>query len=788
MKLKLIGLSLIFISSLTGHASVNVLEVTQKTAENQIRHLLEPLLDKYCHDECKLMSVNVTLDVSTPEGIAPGFDDLEVKKGNELTPSSAKIKILIDDKVGPVSRSKLLDLIQQYLDTLDFPVKVDTQITHFPLPQGSEGKIAELREQVSKNFLNTTNEFLSKFCPNLCLLADFDLQTEVVNGEEAQYGASGEFIQDGDTAIKIKTLSATLLMDQTLSPDEQANILEMLKLKTNSFKRVTLVGKSMKFPHPVPMAGVMPGVIAGSLMDTNGSTGHMNGKQILEQTSKTDNKTDKTDKTENNTESNVKSQSNNTSESSNKTKSENVESNNKNEKYERIEKIERVENGDAVQAELQKFKIFGLIFACSVLALLIFIAMGSVRNSRKPDHTNVHRMIQSLAEDPTATTPSHAKASESGFKNGEISSHISKRYEIERLLEELSTIYAQQPRVAKQVFSRILTEEGVEVTAECIHLLGEGIVVEMLRDPSLQTDLTELMEYYTKNPIELQDNDKLDLLRKLHSRTVAGKLAVLGNRSSNLFDFLAEMDGLQISELVRTESLTVKSIVLTQCDTQKRAVVYAQMDPELRTQLLGELSRIDYLPRDYIFNVANALKRKRKENPKLNTEALPGSEVLISLLERTGQNLQKTIIKNLESTNPDSARTIKGKLVSVETLKYLRDGQLLEVILSLKHEELMHFLKGTSQDILKIILAKSPKELAIELEEELAQISPVSRESYHAVERKILNRMKTMSNEGQINLIETNERMFSESPRNPAFVQSVPGTPETNNSRPARVA
>ncbi len=36
----------------------------------------------------------------------------------------------------------------------------------------------------------------------------------------------------------------------------------------------------------------------------------------------------------------------------------------------------------------------------------------------------------------------------------------------------------------------------------------------------------------------------------------------------------------------------------------------------------------------------------------------------------------------------------------------------------------------------------------------------LSREAYSAVERKVLNRMKSMALEGQINLIETNDRMF----------------------------
>ncbi|MGK5085428.1 hypothetical protein WDW37_21325, partial [Bdellovibrionota bacterium FG-1] len=33
---------------------------------------------------------------------------------------------------------------------------------------------------------------------------------------------------------------------------------------------------------------------------------------------------------------------------------------------------------------------------------------------------------------------------------------------------------------------------------------------------------------------------------------------------------------------------------------------------------------------------------------------------------------------------------------------------------------------------------------------------------YIGIERKILNRMKTMANDGLVNLVETNERMFAE--------------------------
>ncbi|OFZ56071.1 MAG: hypothetical protein A2428_13975 [Bdellovibrionales bacterium RIFOXYC1_FULL_54_43] len=740
-------------------AKLDMIEVTRKSAEAQVRNLIEPVINRFCHDECKLLAINATVDIATPDEIAPGFDEVEAR-AQTLAASSARVRLLINEKVGPVSRSKLMDLLQRYLDTLDYPVKIETQLARFPEPIEASGKVAELRERVTKQFTNTLEELFQQFCPNQCLLTDLNLKTELVNGEEVEYGSAGEFVQEGGVAIRIKELSASILIDDALSPVERSNILEMAKLKTTSFKQVNLTSKALKFPRP----NAVTALAGGSGIDP------LTGKTISRNLASESTVTNSTENRNSNTTAQTQTSSN-----TNTVTSTNNENAVKQERFERIEKIERVESGDAVQAELQKFKVFGLIFGCSILSLLVFLAIASYRPKASAIPT-VHRIFQNLAADPvSASAPSTYKpSSESLPGKDDRGALAAKRYEIETLLEELTKIFVQQPKVAKQVFSRILTEEGVEVTAQYIHMLGESIVVDMLRDPSLQSDISELMEYYAKTPIEITDDEKLNLLRALHNRTVAGKLFVMGNRSSNLFDFLAEMDGLQILELIRNESLTVKSIVLTQCDPQKRATIYAQLEDDTRLKLLTELSRIDHLPRDYIFNVANALKRKRIENPRLNTESLPGSEVLVSLLERTGPQMQRTVVKSLEAANPESARTIKSKLVSLDTLRYLRDGQLLEVILSLKHDELLQFLKGAPDSIRYTIFSKAPKELISELEEELGSVGAISREMYQAVERKILNRMKLMTNEGLINLVETNERMFADSAGDSGFVQPVP--------------
>lgn len=757
-QLKFLFLLLLTLGSQQALAGMTKIQIAQKATENQVRNLLVPVLDRYCRDECKLLSVTTTVDVAIPDEVAPGFDDIDPQHAEQLSPSSATVKLLIDEQLGPVSRKKLLDLIQQYMDTLDFVVKIDAQSAHFPMASQSAGKIAEMRERVLKQFKQTLDDLFNQFCPRTCLLGDLNLKTDTVNPEEAQFSQTGEYIVESGIALKITDLSAAILVDNRLSPEEQKNIVEMARIRTQGFRNVNLTSKAISFPRSPEME--QEGYIAG-----------INGT-----------------KSKSNSENSQKKES---SESDQTTQSQ--------QKFEKYEKIERVENGDALQSEFTRIRNWGLALAAVLLGAIAFLVFAATRPEQAKNlFSRNSQWGGSKYGSEDYETNSQAQSSEDGGGSDRTKTVV-QRYEIERLRDELLAIFAQQPKVAKQVFTRILTEEGVEVTACYIHIFGESVVMDMLRDPSLQTDLNELMEYYAKTPIELKTDEQLELLKKLHSRTVSGKLVVMGSRSSHQFDFLSDMDGQQILELIRNESLTVKSIVVTQCDPQKRSAIFTQLDEQTRMKLLSELSRIDYLPKDYITNVASALKRKRHENPRLNTEALPGSEVLVNLLERTGLDLQLSVLKDLEKQNPESARIVKNKLVSLQTLPYLRDGQLLEVVLSLKHDELLQFLKGASDQIRGDILSRAPRDLSGELEEELAQCPPVSREAYQNIERKIVNRIKVMSNEGLINLNETNERMFTDTQKKapnlklvPTLAQQVaaqagaPGTPPAGPQIPAR--
>ncbi|MBS1959438.1 MAG: hypothetical protein JST80_08205 [Bdellovibrionales bacterium] len=715
----------------------------KKKAENDIRGLVQPVLDQYCHDQCKIIHIESEVDIAVDDEVAPGFEE-EIGKV-ALAPASGKIRLLIDEGMAVGTRNKILTLLKEHLDTLDYSVQIDTKVTKFPNPVASGYRVADLREKVAKDIRASMQSFLGQFCPEHCVIGEFDVQTEAVNPEDVDYSSSQDYFQDGPAAVRVRGVKATIVVDQQLPAEESNSIVEMARMKLGQYKNVQVTGQVMKFPKPVNADMLAEGA-------ADGVGGKAYSKAFNSKESKEAKEARELKESRENTNNNTATDKHTTTSTATDARNEN-----KQEKFERYEKIERVENGDAVQAYLDKFRMYGIILSAIILALLTTLVAISFR-----------KHVWGGAKDGDYPKFDHAPAPSTntggeGLTSDEKATLIVRRVEADRLYDELVGIYSEQPKVAKHVFTHVLTEEGVETTAQYLEIFGESVVMDLMRDPGLQSDCTELMDFFARNTFDINEDERLSLLKKLHHRTVTAKMQVHGSRSATLFDFLAEMDAPQITEMVKNESNTVKAIVLTQCDQKKRNTIFNAHDDGTKMKLMTELSRIDHLPKNYIFNVATALRRKKAENPKLNTEALPGTDVLVTFLEKATIDTQRTIIHQLmSSSGADALNNLKTKLVSLETLRFIKDIQLTEVITHIKHDEIVQFLKGCNAEVRESVLSKAPQDLSAELSDELQLAEPVSRETYAAVERKVINRIKVLANQGAINLSEVNERMFAE--------------------------
>ncbi|MFK7872690.1 MAG: FliG C-terminal domain-containing protein [Oligoflexales bacterium] len=389
---------------------------------------------------------------------------------------------------------------------------------------------------------------------------------------------------------------------------------------------------------------------------------------------------------------------------------------------------------------------------------------------------NAKRDAAALLAEPQ-TGKSETENSEVG---DEIRKELNLRIRNQEVRKELIDLFTEAPRVAKETFSRLLQEDGVEETAKYVHIFGKMVIMDLLNDPNLQRDLYELTEYYHKSDFVFTLEEEWKLLSSLKTRVTASEIRVLAKNTMDQFEFLNRLDASQIYNLVADEKPQVQGIVLTQVDHKQRRTVFDMFKGDEKVALMKELCRADAIPKEYLQNVAKALGRKVLSKPEFDTQNLRSSDVLLDLLEKASLKEQRALMTNLTETNPDAARAIKLKLVTIEMLPFLKDGHLLEVIMGLEREDLLTFLKGADEHILELLLSHVPQELADSWLEDLESIASVDDSKYRLVEMMVLGRVRNLASNGAFNLLDINEMLFAEANDNSNQGPSQQGPDDMN--------
>jgi flagellar motor switch protein FliG len=136
----------------------------------------------------------------------------------------------------------------------------------------------------------------------------------------------------------------------------------------------------------------------------------------------------------------------------------------------------------------------------------------------------------------------------------------------------------------------------------------------------------------------------------------------------------------------------------------------------------------------------------------------------------------------LDRNSPDIARMLRTRLVTVETLPYLRDGLLLEIFLSMDPSAMATFLAGTRDHIRRLILSKAPQDLADNWVENLGQIRNIDAEALKLAELQVVTKIRAFSSQGLVNLLEVNLALY---PREELVGEG--GDRETGDKPKARV-
>jgi flagellar motor switch protein FliG len=773
---------------------------------------VQTVLDRYCNQNCQLLEVKVEVHETIPDSDDLGFESQVPLAANaKLEVQTIVPSIQIDNRVLPLDRDRLESLLRNKIKGMAPETRIQWEPVDLPtIGSQAPTPTEDLTAQLDARLRRVIASIIERYCPDQCLLERIDISALPVTNEQLSQLPSDQTVigRRAEGGLRIQEVRIFLTMDEGLAEEEQGRILRLMKAQTRfvsplefqtdltSFPETALAKKKRAQDESMDPYGLEKLRQMLTLFRDLAGTKEIIQTMTSESRSNSEERTTAERNETHRQESETQRESATTSESMEKSsleaklsESSKLNSETKENQSSTSQDInsESVTNKSMSTEEIAAYAA-GFLLLITLLSIVLLKVSATNKTAKEMvlasagGSANGRRRAAYAADHEYEAGDSNLDGN--GFDtNGSGASRVQiqqvtsekalQTLKMAQLKQDLVQQFIEQPRVARETFTRILKDDGVAETAKYVHIFGQLIVFELLNDSSLKRDLYELSEFYHRSHFKFDQAVELNLLERLKTMVTASEIRLLANQSSDRFEFLNRLDPQQIYTLIADEKSRVQSIVLTQLDRKLRSSVFEMYEGDARIRLLEELSHAEAIPREFLFNVAQALQKKIQSRSEFDTEQVRSSDILLDLLERADLRDQRRLMQTLERNNPDTVRGLKLKLVTVEMMRYLKDGHLLELILGMEREDLMAFLIGCEEHIRDLLLRKAPEELAQSWIEDIRNISALDDNAYRTAELKIKARLRGLANNGSISLLDINELIYSSKEEEAAVAEEM---------------
>ena len=782
----------IFMAVIGSHqalAQASSLERVKLEMVQNVKNRLTPLLSQYCKEACSIIDVNVTLDEDNIESDDLGFEGVEgTPAAKIINVSRVVVGVQVDDRVSSINRDRLMKILQTNVQDLGVPVDMVWRPVTIPQFGQSAAKEEQLRHELERRMTAAVNKVIDLYCPEDCVLSQVLVDGKLVTPDEASGYPGEELVRDrsGDAILHVNGIEIEVAMNENLPATTRARITKLIQAKTRFAQPVNLSVDVAPFPESFARQQDKDKKVGDDpyglekLRQTLKIFREMAGtKEILTTNNSSTTSTSANSSNNSTSNSNTSSSKESAREESNSKIQGQINTNTNTKTLTKdstltkteLDKYSSERLAAAAADKEQRIPIWqwmaylaGFMLLAGIILFVLLKYAHANRDAKMMMYEAQANGMGGARVAPVATADDRPRASEGGETarketDVDVRRDIGLRLKNEELRTELNRIFVEQPRLAKETFSRLLTEDGVEATARYVHIFGQLVVFELLADPNLQRELYELSEYYHKSSFDFTAEQENRLLTALKTRVTANEIRVLTRRAVERFDFLLQLDAVQIYNLIIDEKPQVQAICMTQLDPKRRRSVFDMYTGQPKVDLMQELCRGEPIPKEFLANIAVVLQRKVTARPEFDVENLRSSEILFDLMDKATLDEQRSLMHNLMRTNPEAARGIKLKLVTVELMPFLKDGHLLEIVLGMEREDLLCFLAGSPEHIRELLLSKAPPELASSWVEDLENFTG-GEQNYQFVEMKVTSRIRNLAKSGSINLLALNDLVF----------------------------
>ncbi|PAF51182.1 flagellar motor switch protein FliG [Helicobacter sp. 13S00401-1] len=311
----------------------------------------------------------------------------------------------------------------------------------------------------------------------------------------------------------------------------------------------------------------------------------------------------------------------------------------------------------------------------------------------------------------------------------------------------------------------LLIQVGEEITSEIFHNLDLDSITEISKQ-IMQLGGTDkavggavLEEFYTI----LQSNQYInsggiDYARELLTRTLGADIAkkILDKlaktmQSTKNFGYLDKVKPQQLADFIVNEHPQTIALILAHMDSGGAAETLGYFTDEMKAEISIRMANLGDISPSVVKRVSAVLEQQVESLTSYKVE-VGGPRAVAEMFNRMGQKTSKATLAQIEQRDKQLANDIKEMMFTFEDISKLDKSAILEILKVVDKKELALALKTSPDSLKQKFMDNMSSRASEQFAEEIQFLGAVKVRDIEAAQRKIIEAVQSLSEQGLIQI------------------------------------
>ncbi len=249
----------------------------------------------------------------------------------------------------------------------------------------------------------------------------------------------------------------------------------------------------------------------------------------------------------------------------------------------------------------------------------------------------------------------------------------------------------------------------------------------------------------------------VDFARQALERAVGPRKAqeILDRISSTVtsgFYILRNVPADQIAPFISHEHPQSIALILSQLDADQASGILAQLPERLQPDVAYRIATMENIAPNVLKEMEMSLEETLKDMLGGNQDA-GGPKVVADILNLTGSSVEKNVLDNMDSMDPNTAESVRNLMFVFEDILKLSDREIQILLREVDQKDLVIALKSSSEELKEKVLGNMSDRVRQFVTEEMEFTGPMRLSEVEEVQLRIVQMVRQLEEQGQITIL-----------------------------------